>query len=252
MFTLEDQVIDRLVHLIMSSPYTIAFTGAGVSAESGIPTFRGKGGLWEKYRPEDLATPQAFARDPLKVWRWYAWRMRKTWDARPNPAHIVLARLEERGLLAAVVTQNVDGLHQAAGSRNVIELHGSMRRVRCTRCSYRSLLSSPPRDDELPPRCPKCGGLLRPDVVWFGEALPENALSRAFAEARRARLVLVIGTSALVYPAAMVPEITVESGGRLVVVNPEETPLDDRAELVIRGKAGEVFSRLGEKLGIYP
>lgn len=242
--------LERLIHLIMSSPYTVAFTGAGISAESGIPTFRGKGGLWEKYSPEELATPEAFARDPEKVWKWYAWRMRKAWSARPNPAHAVLARLEERGMLASVITQNVDGLHQAAGSRRVIELHGSMRRVRCSRCRYRGVLERPPEDQELPLKCPECGGLLRPDVVWFGEPLPEEEWSRAYREASKARLMLVVGTSALVYPAAMLPEVTLRSGGKIVVVNPEPTPLDDRAVLVFREKAGVLFGKLGEKMGL--
>ena len=173
----------------------VVLTGAGVSAESGIPTFRGEGGLWRNYRAEDLATPVAFARNPLLVWEWYEWRRSLVRDARPNAAHLAIARLAD-GL---VVTQNVDGLHERAGSRNLIELHGNLFRVRCVREG--TVHDAGDRFDELPPKC-ACGALLRPDVVWFGEMLPEGAFERAADEVRRAELLLVIGTSSVVYPAA--------------------------------------------------
>ena len=173
----------------------VAFTGSGISAESGIPTFRGPGGLWRNFRAEDLATPEAFARDPELVWEWYDWRRQLIRDAAPNAAHLALAKLEHY----VVVTQNIDSLHMRAGSRDVVELHGNIFRVRCTRdgTTHDAL------DDfaDIPPRC-ACGALLRPDVVWFGEVLPDDAVARATRAMREADLVLVIGTSGVVYPAA--------------------------------------------------
>ena len=173
----------------------VVFTGAGVSAESGIPTFRGAGGLWRNFRAEDLATPEAFARDPKLVWEWYEWRRGLIRDAQPNAAHRALARLTD----AVVVTQNVDGLHARAGSADVLELHGNIFRGRCVREPV--TISAPSVFPDLPPRC-TCGALLRPDVVWFGEMLPEGAMERAACEIRRADLLLVIGTSGIVQPAA--------------------------------------------------
>ncbi len=188
----------------------VAFTGAGVSAESGIPTFRGAGGLWRSFRAEDLATPEAFARDPKLVWEWYEWRRDLVRSAEPNAAHRAIARLGG----AVVVTQNVDALHEQAGSSDVIELHGNIFRVRCTReaktLARRDAFSS------LPPRC-ECGALLRPDIVWFGEMLPAGALERAAAEIASADLLLVIGTSGVVYPAAGLVEL---SRGLSIEVNP--------------------------------
>lgn len=173
----------------------VVFTGAGVSADSGIPTFRGDGGLWRNYRAEDLATPAAFARNPLLVWEWYEWRRGLVRDAKPNDAHLAIARLAQ----AVVITQNVDALHARAGSRNIIELHGNIFRTRCVR--EHTVTDAMDAFDELPPKC-SCGALLRPDVVWFGEMLPEGAFERAAEEVRCADLLLVIGTSGVVYPAA--------------------------------------------------
>lgn len=173
----------------------VVFTGAGISAESGIPTFRGAGGLWRNFRAEDLATPEAFARDPRLVWEWYEWRRGLVREAKPNAAHEAIARLGD----AVVVTQNVDGLHARAGSPDVIELHGNIFRVRCMREGDVREAYAP--FENVPPRC-ACGALLRPDVVWFGEPLPEDAFARAAATIREADLLLVIGTSGVVYPAA--------------------------------------------------
>ena len=173
----------------------VVFTGAGISAESGIPTFRGAGGLWRQFRAEDLATPEAFARDPKLVWEWYEWRRGLIREAQPNAAHCAVARLPE----AVVITQNVDGLHARAGSADVLELHGNIFRARCvSEGAPRAAIDAFPA---LPPRC-DCGALLRPDVVWFGEMLPEGAIDRAMEEIRRADLLLVIGTSGVVQPAA--------------------------------------------------
>lgn len=177
----------------------VVFTGAGVSAESGIPTFRGAAGLWRNFRSEDLATPQAFARDPKLVWEWYEWRRGLVREAQPNAAHQAIARLEEALGSVTVVTQNVDGLHARAGSRELIELHGNLFRVRCTAEGHVGEATEP--FPQVPPRC-ACGALLRPDVVWFGEMLPPGAIERATERIREADLLLVIGTSGVVYPAA--------------------------------------------------
>lgn len=215
----------------------VALTGAGISADSGIPTFRGKDGLWNKYRPEELATPQAFAKNPKLVWEWYAWRMRKVFDAEPNPAHRALALMEKRGLLKAVITQNVDNLHERAGSENVIHLHGRIDEIRCVRCGKTVRIEEPP--EILPPRC-DCGGLMRPNVVWFGEALPERELKLAI-QLCSENNVIVIGTSAVVYPAASLPYYAKENGWKVVEVNPGVTPVTEIADISIRDRAARVF-----------
>lgn len=238
---LEDKA--RLVaEALAKSDYTIVLTGAGISADSGVPTFRGRDGLWRRYRPEELATPEAFARDPVTVWEWYKWRMEIIHRAKPNDAHYTIAWLEEKGLVKAVITQNVDGLHQRAGSRNVIELHGNIWRVLCTSCSYTGTLDKPP--ESVPPRCPKCGGLLRPGVVWFGESLPADAVRRAMEEALRARLILVVGTSGVVEPAGSIPLIVAENGGRIVNVNPEPNRYTGLAWINVEARAAPFFSVL--------
>ena len=219
----------------------VALTGAGISAESGIPTFRGQGGLWRRYRAEELATPEAFARDPKLVWEWYDWRRGLIAGARPNPGHRALAELEARSRAFTLVTQNVDGLHRAAGSRNVIHLHGDIWTLRCTRCGAEREDRSVPLA-ELPPHCP-CGGLERPGVVWFGEALPEGAFERAVREVELADVVLVIGTSAVVWPAAGLGAVALRAGVPVIEVNPEATGYS-AVVLSIRGKAGEVLPRI--------
>ncbi|NPA97442.1 MAG: NAD-dependent deacylase [Crenarchaeota archaeon] len=236
--------LEEAARIIARSRFLVALTGAGISADSGIPTFRGRDGLWSRYRPEDLATPEAFARNPRLVWEWYRWRMEIVFRARPNPGHLALAELERMGLLKCVITQNVDGLHQLAGSRCVVELHGSIRRVRCVSCSYRAELSEPPR--EIPPRCPRCGSLLRPDVVWFGEPIPRDALEKAFDLCERADAILVIGTSGKVMPAAMLPQIVRSRGGAVVEINIEESDITPIATVFVRGRASEVLPKLVE------
>ncbi len=225
----------------------VALTGAGISAESGIPTFRGKGGLWEKFKPEELATPEAFMRDPELVWRWYDERRQMIKKAKPNEAHKILAKIEQEAEHFALITQNVDGLHQEAGSRNVIELHGNIWRVRCLSCGQRYYLEETPLK-EIPPRCHFCGGLLRPDVVWFGEMLDPEVLDRAFREAERADVFIVVGTSAVVYPAAYLPVVAKERGAFLIEVNPEDTPISEIADVVIREKASVGMKRVYEML----
>ena len=243
--------------LLREASHIVVLTGAGVSAESGVPTFRGAGGLWKQFRPEDLATPEAFARDPRLVWEWYAMRRDKVVACEPNAAHRALASWALTRGTMTIVTQNVDGLHARAaraeaGSGDAaaampLELHGSILRDRCADCDARS--------DPVPvdatsaatlPRCAHCRGLLRPDVVWFGEMLDPDVLSAADAAAARAEVCLVVGTSALVHPAASLPLRTRDRGGAIIEVNPEETPISDVAEVSLRGSAAGVVPSLLE------
>lgn len=206
---------------------TVVLTGAGVSADSGIPTFRGPGGLWRNFRPEELATPEAFRRDPALVWEWYEWRRKLIREAKPNAAHEALARLPG----AVIVTQNVDGLHARAGSRDVVELHGNIFRVRCVREHTTRVHEE--AFDQIPPRC-TCGALLRPDVVWFGEMLPEEALARAAAAVHGAGLLLVIGTSGVVYPAAGFAGM---HSGLSIEINPEASAVSSACTLAVGERA---------------
>jgi NAD-dependent deacetylase len=217
-------------------------TGAGISAESGIPTFReAQTGLWARFRPEELATLEAFDRDPRLVWEWYAWRRNVVARARPNAGHIALARLQDLAPACTVITQNVDGLHQEAGTREVIELHGNIRRCRC-RAEGRLVTRWP--EGEAPPRCPSCGAYLRPDVVWFGESLPPDALAAADRAARESDVFLSIGTSAAVFPAAQLPVTALRSGATVIEINKDPTPLSAVATHALHGTAGELLPRL--------
>jgi len=219
-----------------------ALTGAGISAESGIPTFRGAGGLWREFRAEDLATPEAFARDPRLVWEWYDWRRGLIARAEPNAGHRALVELARRIEHFTLITQNVDGLHDRAGSRNVLKVHGDIWTVRCTACGRET------RDDrvplpELPPRC-ECGGLLRPGVVWFGEPLPEDVWREAEAATRQAGVFLVIGTAAVVYPAAGLVPLAKAAGAKVIEINLDETPYSAQVDCSLRGRAGELLPEL--------
>jgi NAD-dependent deacetylase len=233
------ELAEKVLKHIKKGRYVIAFTGAGISRESGIPTFRGKDGLWSKYDPEELASPCGFAKDPELVWKWYSWRMELIAKARPNLAHIALAKLEDMGLLRLIITQNVDGLHQRAGSKRVLELHGNIWRTKCTKCSYKGVLYEPPT---AMPTCPECGSLLRPDVVWFGEPLPQGVWQEAVFQAINSDLLLVIGTSGVVAPASFIPKFAYDKGSMIVEINPNETPISGLADLRVRAKAGEFFS----------
>ncbi len=243
--------VERAAELLFGTTNVVALTGAGVSAESGIPTFRGSGGLWSQYDPVKVASLDNFLRDPSAYWTVSKQRGPAVLAARPNPGHHALAGLEKAGHLVALVTQNTDGLHQDAGSRRVIELHGSGRTVQCLDCGARE-----PRADvqarlaaEMPPRCRMCGGMfLKPTVVLFGEAMPIPAVEEAFALARAADVLLVVGSSLVVYPAAHVPLVAVEAGAALIVVNAEPTPVDRFAEVVIHGRSGEVLPELAALL----
>ena len=231
-----------LVEAVRGARRVVALTGSGISAESGVPTFRdAQTGLWARYDPQELATPEAFARDPELVWRWYAWRRDLVERASPNAGHEALARLERSVCAFLLITQNVDGLHQEAGSEGVVELHGNLRR---SRCPLEGVTVEDDGTDHLPPLCPSCGSPLRPDVVWFGEALPAAGLEAASEAARSCDLLLSVGTSGLVYPAASLPYEALESGATVVEVNPEPTPLSPAAHFSLRGRAGEVLSGL--------
>ena len=222
----------------------VVLTGAGISAESGVPTFRGAGGLWRQHRPEDLATPEAFARGPRLVWEWYDWRRARVAKAEPNPGHLALAQLERRVPNFTLITQNVDGLHQRAGSRRVLKLHGDIWTLHCLGCGLEETNHDVPLR-EIPPRC-SCGGLFRPGVVWFGEALPADVLRHAMEAAAHAQVFLVVGTSAVVQPAASLPLLAQQNGAKLVEINLEETPLSAQADASFWGKAGELLPRLLE------
>jgi NAD-dependent deacetylase len=223
-------------------------TGAGISAESGISTFRGVGGQWEKVDPLKLATPQAFAADPKYVWEWYEARRRQVAAAEPNRGHEVLAWMEEFFPEVTLITQNVDRLHHKAGSRHPIELHGSLWMVRCTGNPSCGEWEDRHELVHLPPQCPQCGALLRPGVVWFGEGLPPEAWEESEAAAQACDAFFMIGTSALVYPAAALPEDALSRGKLVIEVNPEETPLSGRATLSVRSKAGEALELLRDNL----
>jgi NAD-dependent deacetylase len=218
-------------------------TGAGISAESGVPTFRdAQTGLWARFDPLQLATPTAFANHPKLVWDWYAWRRELVGKVEPNPAHDALVDLERRVPDCLVITQNVDGLHRRAGSRRVIELHGDIGRVKCSREG--TVVERWECVGDEVPRCAACGALLRPDVVWFEEMLPPTALAAAEAVARRCDLMLVVGTSAEVYPAAALPSIARTSGALVIEINPNATALSARADYALRGPAGNVLPEL--------
>ncbi len=242
-----DELDQVLAWIRQAKPKRIAIlTGAGVSAESGIPTFRGPGGLWESHRPEELATSEAFDRDPELVWRWYEWRRELLARAEPNAAHRAIAELEQRLPEGSVITitQNVDGLHRRAGSRNIIELHGSIVRVRCVREGDAFERAEP--FGSVPPRC-SCGALLRPDVVWFGEALPEGAIERSSEAVSAADLVLVAGTSGVVYPAAGLVHLV--RHGIAVEINPDETPLSETCRFTIRSTAEAAVPKIAAAIG---
>lgn len=242
--TLPPELRDRIAR----AESIVVFTGAGVSRESGLATFRGEEGLWETYRPEELATPQAFERRPDVVWRWYAWRYRQAAEAEPNPAHRALAELPELFERFTLVTQNVDGLHQRAGSTGVIEVHGSVLRARCHACrGERDMEAALAESPDAPPAC-DCGGLFRPAVVWFGEPLPQDALGKAYEAAQGTDLLLSVGTSARVFPAAGVIEIAWKAGAAIVEVNPEATGFSRVADLCITRPAGEALPDLIEEM----
>lgn len=235
--------IQRAAKRLTNASRVAVLTGAGISAESGVPTFRdAQTGLWANYDPLQLATPEAFTSHPRRVWEWYAWRRELIAAARPNAGHSALARLQTRDGTFHLITQNVDGLHQLSGCRGVIELHGNIHRNRCNGAGH--IIEPAPDDTRIPPHCPRCDAPLRPDVVWFGETLPAEALATAFEAAQRCDLFLCVGTSSMVYPAAQLPYAALEAGATLIEVNAAETPWSHDAHLCLRGAAGQLLPRL--------
>jgi len=239
--------VSRLADLIRERQPCVVLTGAGISTESGIPDFRSSEGVWAQYDPAEVANVDALRREPARVWEFYALRVDRLAQAEPNDGHRALAELEERGWIRAVVTQNVDGLHQRAGSREVVEVHGSLRQAECVHCGVRVPMADALAQLPLPP-CPECGEVLKPGVVMFGELLPAEAILRAQQLAAEAGLLLVVGSSLEVHPVAALPGETLAGGGTLAIVNHGATPWDSRAELVLDAGAGETLSALAAAL----
>lgn len=234
----------RLAALIRERQPCVALTGAGVSTESGIPDFRSPTGIWAEFDPLEYATLSAFREDPVKVWSFYAPRFAMLTKAEPNDAHMALAELERRGLVRAVVTQNIDLLHERAGSDHVIEVHGSIRTSSCPDCGTAFPLAEVAQqlESKPAPECGRCDAVLKPDVVFFGQLLPEAAIDQAYALAREAALLLVVGSALEVWPVAELPLVTLDAGGAVAIVNKGDTALDRRAELKIEGSAGETLA----------
>jgi len=234
---------ERLAELIRTHQPCVVLTGAGISTESGIPDFRSPGGLWAEFDPQDYASLASFRSDPVRIWDFYGRRFAFLVDAEPNDAHRALARLEQLGLVEAVVTQNIDLLHERAGSREVIEIHGSIRHAVCLSCGREETLAAVLAQlaSGPAPRCPSCDAVLKPGVVFFGELLPAAELEQATELARHARLLLVVGSSLEVHPVAGLPDETLRHGGALAIVNRGPTPLDHRADLRLDGSAGAIL-----------
>ena len=245
---MDSGLIQRAAKDILNSHKTVAFTGAGISVESGIPAFRGAQGLWEKYDPEEYAHIHAFHKDPEKVWLMLKEMFSLIMVAEPNPAHYGLAELEQMGLLSSIITQNVDGLHQATGSRKVIEFHGTHRTLSCLNCSGKMDGQSLSLED-LPARCPNCSAFLKPDVVFFGESIPWEAQLLSSHESEKSQVMLVIGTSAAVYPAASIPMRAKEYGAIIIEINKEPTPATDLiSDYLICGSAGEIIPEIVKEI----
>lgn len=231
------------IRFLTAAERVVVLTGAGVSQESGLRTFRdAQTGLWARYKPEDLASPEAFARDPKLVWDWYAWRREAIKGVRPNPGHYALVEMEKRISSFTLITQNVDGLHRFAGSRNVLELHGNIQKVRCSECGM--FTEEWGDDTEAVPACEACGGLLRPDVVWFGESLPREQLEAAVMAARSCQVFISIGTSGVVQPAASLAYAARNNGSVVVEINAEPTPLTPKVDFSFHGRSGEILPAL--------
>jgi NAD-dependent deacetylase len=241
-----DDALQTAARAVARSARLAVFTGAGISKESGIPTFREpETGLWAQYDPMQLATPEAYRKDPAFVWSWYEHRFGVAAAAEPNPGHVAIAELEELLPRVVVITQNIDGLHQRAGSTHVIELHGTMHSFRCVDGKHSGFgWDDFAGQDEKPPRCPECGDYLRPEVVWFGEGLPPDALSAAQQLSAACDVMLIVGTSGVVYPAAAIPMIAGEAGATVIDVNPERDALSQMSDVFLPGPGGEVLPAL--------
>jgi NAD-dependent deacetylase len=243
---METEGIRQVAERVKGSTSVVVLTGAGISQESGVPTFRGADGLWQNFRAEDLATVEAFEKDPVLVWQWYDWRRSLMKPLKPNAAHYALADLEKRIEDFTLVTQNVDGLHKAAGSEHPIEMHGTLWGVRCTKCQTSFENRQVPID--IPPKCEACGGLLRPAVVWFGEALDQAILYEIYRCLERAQAMLVVGTSGAVQPAASFGLVAKKAGAFVAEVNRSKTPQSAFFDVSLQGKAGEVLPQLVQQI----
>ena len=239
--------IKPLIPLLLEAKGVVALTGSGISAECGIPTFRGEEGLWKTYRAEELATPSAFKQSPKLVWEWYNWRRELMAPKEPHPGHTVLAEWETIFPTFTLITQNIDGLHQKAGSKNVLELHGNIWKMRCTQEGI-VLENREASLREIPPLCPECGALLRPHVVWFGESLDMAVLHQSSLISSACDVMLVVGTSAVVQPAASLPLTAINGGAKIVEINPEATPLTPYTNFSLRGKAGDILPEINASI----
>ena len=247
METFNEKHIEETAKILSSCSSLLVLTGAGISAESGVPTFRGEGGLWKEYRAEELATPQAFARDPELVWEWYSWRRSVILDIEPNAGHYAVAELEKMFDEFLLCTQNVDDLHRRAGSKEIVEVHGNIFMERCQVCSFKHHSVEVYTE---PPLCPECGAMLRLDIVWFGEMLPADALQRSWNFASKTDCALVVGTSGVVYPAAQIPYMVMDAGGKVIEINLNATPLSSYCSTSIRGKSGIILPEIVEAIRI--
>jgi NAD-dependent deacetylase len=249
---MEEDLINRAAARLAEARTLVVLTGAGVSRESGIPTFRdAQDGLWANYDPMELATQEGYLRNPKLVWQWYDYRFGMVENARPNPGHLAIAQLEQHLPKVTVVTQNIDGLHQAAGSLDVVELHGSIKRFRCLRGRHTGFSRADfAAQVEIPPVCPRCGEMLRPEVVWFGEMLPVDAIDRALHLSRTCDAMLVVGTSGEVQPAASLPFMASDAGALVIDVNPHADSISHVADFFLRGPGGEMLPRLVDALRI--
>ncbi len=242
-------LIRRAADLLATAHSIAVLTGAGVSAESGVATFRdAQAGLWARFDPQQLASQEGFAADPGLVWRWYMQRLVMVEQALPNPGHRALAQLEKLAPSVTLITQNVDDLHERAGSRNILHIHGSITRFRCNVCGDSHSLSANDRTGSQPPLCIACGGPVRPAVVWFGEMLPAHVLDRAYRAVERCEVMLVVGTSGVVHPAAQLPFVAKRFGAHVIDVNPEPNPISEIAEVYLPGAGGELLPRVVEQV----
>ncbi len=240
-------ILTEIARKVLTSRHLVIFTGAGMSADSGIPTFRGDDGIWKKFRPEDLATSEAFNRDPVFVWKWYLWRISKVRNVKPHKGYRVLKKWYDHGILKKVITQNVDGLFRRVGIDDVIELHGNIEYARCVRCGYRTLIYSLDTSS-LPILCPRCYSYMRPDVVWFGESLDESIVKNAFESAVNADVFIVIGTSGVVYPAAYIPYLAKKNGAYIIEINVEESAITDIADVFVNMRASEALDKIDKMI----
>jgi NAD-dependent deacetylase len=239
-------MLEKVVQRLKETEALVVITGAGISAESGIPTFRGSDGLWKTYRAEELATPWAFEQDPRTVWEWYDWRRGIIVKAEPNAGHLAIKKMEDLFNRFFLITQNVDGLHGRTGIKNLVEIHGNLWRVRCQKEGITAMLYDWPLTD-LPPTC-ECGGLLRPDVVWFGESMPTLAMEQAYSALSLCDTLIVAGTSGVVYPVASFPQTVKDNGGFVIEVNLEPTPITDIADVSLFGTCGDILPNLVDGL----